>query len=60
MNAIVILCDTLRRDHVGAYTGGRPLNECWSAEAPSWAVQPGWGNSAPLQLDVDARPMSLS
>jgi hypothetical protein len=34
MNAIVILCDTLRRDHVGAYTGGRPLNECWSAEAP--------------------------
>lgn len=38
MNAIVILCDTLRRDHVGAYTGGRPLNECWSAEAPPWAV----------------------
>ena len=22
----------------GAYTGGRPLNECWSAEAPPWAV----------------------
>ncbi|MGB2821790.1 MAG: sulfatase, partial [Phycisphaerae bacterium] len=38
MNVILILCDTLRRDHVGAYTGGRPLNECWSAEAPPWAV----------------------
>jgi len=38
MNVILILCDTLRRDHVGAYTGGRPLNECWSAEAPSWSV----------------------
>ena len=25
MNVIVILCDTLRRDHVGAYTGGKPL-----------------------------------
>ncbi len=38
MNVIVILCDTLRRDHVGAYTGGRALNRCWSAEAPDWAV----------------------
>jgi arylsulfatase A-like enzyme len=38
MNVILILCDTLRRDHVGAYTGGRPLNECWSKEAPEWAV----------------------
>lgn len=38
MNTIVILCDTLRRDHCGPYTGGRPLNECWSAEAPPWRV----------------------
>jgi len=38
MNVILILCDTLRRDHVGAYTGGRPLNECGSPEAPAWAV----------------------
>ena len=38
MNVILILCDTLRRDHVGAYTGGRPLNECRSDEAPPWAV----------------------
>ncbi|MCX7014518.1 MAG: sulfatase [Candidatus Sumerlaeota bacterium] len=38
MNVIVIVCDTLRRDHCAAYTGGRPLNECWSAEAPPWAV----------------------
>jgi len=38
MNVVVILCDTLRRDHVGAYTGGRPLNQCWSQEAPGWAV----------------------
>ncbi len=38
MNVIVILCDTLRRDHVGAYSGGKPLNQCWSAEAPDWSV----------------------
>ena len=38
MNVIVILCDTLRRDHVGAYSLGRPLNECWSREAPPWTV----------------------
>lgn len=38
MNVIVILCDTLRRDHCGPYSLGRPLNECWSAEAPEWAV----------------------
>ena len=38
MNVITILCDTLRRDHVGAYSGGRPLDECWSAEAPAWSV----------------------
>lgn len=38
MNVILLLCDTLRRDHVSAYTGGRPLNQCWSAEAPDWSV----------------------
>ena len=38
MNVITILCDTLRRDHVGAYSGGRPLDKCWSAEAPAWSV----------------------
>ena len=31
-------CDTLRRDHVGAYSGGHPLDQCWSAEAPAWSV----------------------
>ena len=34
MNVIVILCDTLRRDHCSPYTGGKPLNQCWSQEAP--------------------------
>ena len=38
MNVIAILCDTLRRDHVGAYSGGRPLDQCWSQEAPPWSV----------------------
>ena len=38
MNVILILCDTLRRDHVGAYAQGRSLNECWSREAPAWRV----------------------
>ncbi len=38
MNVIVILCDTLRRDHCGPYHEGRPLNACWSAEAPDWVV----------------------
>lgn len=38
MNVIFILCDTLRRDHCGPYHLGRPLNQCWSREAPSWVV----------------------
>lgn len=38
MNTIVILCDTLRRDHCSPYTSGKPLNQCWSAEAPEWTV----------------------
>lgn len=38
MNVVFILCDTLRRDHCGAYSQGRPLNECWSRQAPAWIV----------------------
>lgn len=38
MNVIVILCDTLRRDHCSPYTGGKPLNECWNADLPAWRV----------------------
>ena len=38
MNVIVILCDTLRRDHVSVYTGGKPLNQCGYPDAPSWCV----------------------
>lgn len=38
MNVILILCDTLRRDHCSPYTGGKPLNECWSEQAPGWQV----------------------
>jgi arylsulfatase A-like enzyme len=38
MNVILILCDTLRRDHCGPYHHGRPLDQCWSAEAPDWTV----------------------
>jgi len=39
MNTIVILCDTLRRDHCGAYNlNGRTLNELGSTEQPNWFV----------------------
>ncbi|WP_248517977.1 sulfatase [Salinarchaeum laminariae] len=38
MNCIVILCDTLRRDHCGPYHHGRPLNEVQSPEQPDWVV----------------------
>lgn len=38
MNVIVILCDTLRRDHVGAYSNGRALCEVSGPQAPDWAV----------------------
>lgn len=38
MNCIVIVCDTLRRDHCGPYHHGRPLNEVFSGEQPSWVV----------------------
>lgn len=39
MNAIVVLCDTLRRDHCGAYNPqGLPLNQLWSAQQADWCV----------------------
>lgn len=38
MNVILILCDTLRRDHCGPYNQGRPLDECGSPQAPHWTV----------------------
>lgn len=38
MNVIVILCDTLRRDHCGAYHHGLPLNEVGGPDQPSWVV----------------------
>lgn len=38
MNVVFILCDTLRRDHCGPYTGGKALNTSWSQQAPPWSV----------------------
>jgi len=39
VNTLVILCDTLRRDHCNPYTGGpRPLNTCWDPAQPDWCV----------------------
>jgi arylsulfatase A-like enzyme len=38
LNCIVIVCDTLRRDHCGPYHHGKPLNQVYSAEQPSWVV----------------------
>ena len=38
MNTIVIVCDTLRRDHVGAYHHNRPLNAMDNPLAPDWVV----------------------
>ncbi|MCQ6563820.1 sulfatase-like hydrolase/transferase [Paenibacillus mendelii] len=38
MNSIVIVCDTLRRDHCGPYHNGRPLNQVVSAEQPDWVI----------------------
>jgi len=34
MNATVILCDTLRRDHCGPYHHGRAVSECGSGAPP--------------------------
>jgi len=39
VNCIVILCDTLRRDHCGPYHQGRPLSEVYSDEQPDWVVE---------------------
>ena len=39
MNVIMILCDTLRRDHCSPYNHGRYLNECWSTYQPHWKVE---------------------
>ncbi|WP_248910651.1 sulfatase [Halocatena marina] len=38
MNCIVILCDTLRRDHCSPYHQGRPLDKVQSPEQPNWVV----------------------
>ncbi|QJD87752.1 sulfatase [Cohnella herbarum] len=38
MNSIVIVCDTLRRDHCGPYHLGRPLNQVTSAEQQDWVI----------------------
>jgi arylsulfatase A-like enzyme len=38
MNAIVILCDTLRRDHCGPYHHGKPLNQVGGRDQPDWVV----------------------
>jgi arylsulfatase A-like enzyme len=38
MNCIVVLCDTLRRDHCGPYHQGRPLSAVQSDEQPDWVV----------------------
>ena len=39
MNCIVILCDTLRRDHCGPYHHGNPISQVQSAEQPDWVVE---------------------
>jgi arylsulfatase A-like enzyme len=39
VNCIVVLCDTLRRDHCGPYHRGRPLDEVRSEEQPDWVVE---------------------
>ncbi len=38
MNCIVIVCDTLRRDHCGPYHLGRSLDQVHSDEQPNWTV----------------------
>ena len=38
MNCIVILCDTLRRDHCGPYHRGRPLQQVVSRRQPPRVV----------------------
>lgn len=38
MNVIVILCDTLRRDHCCPYTGSAPINAGGHPDLPAWSV----------------------
>ncbi|WP_219930299.1 hypothetical protein, partial [Paenibacillus agaridevorans] len=38
MNCIVIVCDTLRRDHCGPYHRGLPLSGVTHAQQPDWVV----------------------
>lgn len=38
MNSIVIVCDTLRRDHCGPYHMGRPLNQVASKQQRDWVI----------------------
>lgn len=38
MNVILILCDTLRRDHCGPYHHGQPLNRVGGPQQPDWVV----------------------
>lgn len=38
MNVLVILCDTLRRDHCGPYHHGRRLSDCTGDRQPDWVV----------------------
>ena len=38
MNTLVIICDTLRRDHCTPYSMGRPLRACDNPEQPNWVV----------------------
>jgi arylsulfatase A-like enzyme len=38
MNVIVILCDTLRRDHCGPYHHGQPLAQVTGDGQPDWVV----------------------
>ncbi len=38
MNSIVIVCDTLRRDHCGPYHHGRPLDRVTGDAQQPWVV----------------------
>lgn len=38
MNAIVILCDTLRRDHCAPYHHGQSLDQVGGRDQPNWVV----------------------
>ena len=38
MNVVLILCDTLRRDHCSPYHGGLPLSECTGDGQLAWTI----------------------